>query len=113
VIHPPIDPDTATDGDFAAALDGTRKSAAGAYLKRCREKAGYSRRQVGELLAPWSDYALELTWTITEFEEGVPGDYSILVDRLARVRPFSFDLFHLARLCAGTCDPSLDPWKDI
>lgn len=113
MIHTPIDPDTASDAQLAASLRHTRDSAAGAYLKRCREKAGYSRRQVGELLSPSNDYAIELTWTITEFEEGVPGDYSALLDHLARARPFPFDLAHLAQLCAGTCDPSLDPWKDI
>ena len=80
----------------------------GAYMRDCRERAGFTRGQVAEIIAS-SDGRDIARHDLERLEADIPGDYGRLVTCLRESGAFSFDYATFIALAAETCDPSLDP----
>lgn len=79
----------------------------GAYLRKCRKRAGLSRAQCAEKIAFALHDRRHAEATLAACEANQPGDYAQLVRHLRDRAVFAFDLGTFTQLAAATCDPEL------
>lgn len=94
--------------DAAPAAPAEPPATPGAYMRLCRERAGRSIADcVMFLCSRGAGPGFWLTERMTAMEADVPGDYSALLHRLRKHRPFSFSFGHWVELAALTNAPFL------
>ena len=86
------------------------RSTPGAYMKRCRQRAGLSIEQCAEKITLGDHNWRQAVRDLTALEAEQPGDYYRLARQLNEREVFDFDIGTFAVLASSTSDVSLEDW---